>query len=65
MVKRKKEKKNKFCCVVCQQWRLRGQIVKIKEPGAFLGWVVKTCRKKRCKLDAQAGIFGFPTEQCG
>jgi hypothetical protein len=47
-------KRNEFRCIVCQEIRERGNLVKVVH-GSFRGYVVKVCKKADCAAVARSG----------
>jgi len=55
-MKKQDESKNKFRCICCDNWRLRGTFVKITK-GDLQGYELKTCQTKACIDKAKNGLF--------
>lgn len=55
---KRKERKNKFRCVVCGEWRKRGVMVQAKAGIiANLGLEMKTCQRRQCIEHAEHGMY--------
>lgn len=51
-----KEKENRFICMACGEWRLRGKFIRATS-GPNKGWCVKVCNSDICRKSGDQGKY--------
>ena len=62
-MKAQDESGNRFRCMVCNEWRLRGLMVPV-EKGALRGYEIKTCQSQACAEKARTSLLGTMKGEC-